>query len=281
MNKNLFLLLGLVLLIPLVSAECSYSSETNGTDYFVVNIDSVNTTAMGTDQLFVDYTFMTPRLNFTRVVNQTLTVGANGSTSQIGWLFWDNLCNTTMVIKNGTTNITAANYTYVWVNKTGGRAAVQWLTSVFNNSPSVVMSCNRTFTKNVDDLIASDTTINQYYTKEDWLIENSPTNYGDDKTFRLNGSSLGGFANNSNWAVGWSYTERTCDTCSGGDIVMLGVMKIVLFLIGVILILGGLYLFKKGMLSENLLIAYVVGIIIYFAVLPFLHRTLAVLASCA
>jgi hypothetical protein len=70
-----------------------------------------------------------------------------------------------------------------------------------------------------DDIILYPELINYDTSRADWLNENTPTDYGDSKLFRFDGSNEGIFVNNTNWAVGWNYTEVTCtigEGCSAG-----------------------------------------------------------------
>jgi hypothetical protein len=213
MNKQYYILpLLLLLSIFSISAVCevyNYASGTSSTDYFGINTATSNTTTMSTDQLFGSYTFFTPRLNFTVVVNETSIGGLNQSNSQFSWKIWNTLCNDSLVIKNGTDTINRTNYTFIWINQTAGSWAVRWESSTYNGT-TIAATCNRTFVKNVDDIIVSPGTIYSGATTAYFLSQSGGGSYGTSKTFTFNPSLLGGYINNTNWAVGWSYTNRTC-----------------------------------------------------------------------
>jgi hypothetical protein len=199
-----------LLILPIVHADCSVYSYTNytdgSTDYFGINTVTDNTTAFGTDNLWLAFTFFTPRANFTSPVNQTITAGANGSTSTLSWVTPINF-STSLVLKNGTDIINSTNYTLV-ISGTN-RWLIKWNDNQYNNS-IISVFFNRTFVKNVDDIVLNASGIYSSITTAYFLTQNTPTAFGDTKTFRFNSALLGNFINNTNWAVGWSYTTRTC-----------------------------------------------------------------------
>ena len=217
MNKTFNILLMLLALTILtstvVSAECgaySTASGTDGTDYFGVNTNGTNTTIMGTEQVFGAYTFFTPRLNFTKNVSQSYTGGTNQTVHYFQWTSLTSTCNDSLILFNGTALVDRTNFTFLWINQTTGTWALKDLTSLYNGS-SLRYICNRTFVKNVDDLIASPQLVyTDALTSNYFLTQNTATSYGDDKTFILSTTYFNQILNTSNWAVGWTYTNRTC-----------------------------------------------------------------------
>jgi hypothetical protein len=208
MQKLYFLPLLLILTIGSVLGACVYTTVSDGSDYFGVNIIGTNTTTMTDDQLFSSYTAFTPRLNFTRVVNGTYTGGETGSSSILLWKTPVNISSSFQLYDadTPTSPIDPSNYTFT---QTGDVLNVTLKEGTWNNS-LVFYKFNRTFIKNVEDLVTNASGIYTGATTASFLTQAGGSSYGEDKTFQLNGASLGKYVDNSNWAVTWDYTQRVC-----------------------------------------------------------------------
>jgi hypothetical protein len=211
--KNKYLIFGMVLLaliaIPVVSATCTYSTETNSTDYFGISDSGVNVTTMSDVQLFSTYTFFTPRLNFTRNVTDSFL---GGNTTVYSYIMWKTPINfsSSLVVMNGSTVLGSGNYSLR--NLTGTQWVLDWTNNNYKGA-SINIYFNRTFIKNVDDIVIAPEEIYMGSVVADWLVQNTPAAYGTDKEFQFTTTSpgnMGPFVNVSNWAVGWSYTEKDC-----------------------------------------------------------------------
>jgi len=193
-----------------------YTSGSDSTDYFGVSTSTYNTTVMGDDQLFGGYTFFTPRLNFTRNVSESFYGANNGSYSYFSWKTPLNF-SSSLVVRNGTTVISSTNYSLR--NISANAWVLDWKVSTYN-ATLVNVYFNRTFIKNVDDLIVSPSDIYLGATSSSFFVVTPPiTTYGEDATFQFNGVSagnLGPYVNVSDWAVGWDYTNRTFVADSNG-----------------------------------------------------------------
>lgn len=225
-NKNvtgLFLMCAMIAILslsvlaaPAGSGACTYTSPTAGNDYFGINTETTNTTNLGADTQFISFSAFTPRLNFSRPIASTVT-GGNISISTVPtWLIYDNNCNTSLVLSNNSQIIDSSNYTYVTLNRTAGTWKIDWTVNNYYGK-TITLSCNRTFVKNVDDLTTPETTINTATIQSYWLTTNSPSTYGQQKTWKFNGALYGQYVNNSNWAVEWVQTNRTCSFYTADD----------------------------------------------------------------
>ena len=244
MNKLLNYLFVFVVLSASVLGVCTYTSTGTGSDYFGINTQEYNESAMAVDELWTDWAFFTPRLNFTRIINESITGGVIGSYALSTWYVHDNKCNASLVVRNASSGVVvyATNYTFNYINATTGTFAIYWNVNTYNNT-ALYYTCNRTFTKNVDDITTPESTINFATTRADWLTENSPSDYGDSKLFKFDSNVYGTLVNVSNWAVGWNYTRADCtlgDTgCSAGAsglwsvLVLVVVAGFLLYLVGV------------------------------------------------
>ena len=234
-NKKMFL--GIIALIVMLAMStialgigCTYTSTADGSDFFNVNTANVNTTTTLTDdQLFEGLTAFTPRLNFTKEVNETFTGVTDGSYNVLSWRFSKLSDNSTIVLYNGSNVVAAGNYTFAWQNTTTGTWIITWHGNDYNGS-TIRATFTRTFVKNVDDLVVSPNLLNKDASTAYFLTQNTPTAYGDEKTFKFNSLLLGNYVNNTNWAVTWTYTQRVC---TGGQnpsaIAGIGGLKVTLF----------------------------------------------------
>ena len=277
MNKLsvLFIML-LVLGIGFVSAEAcyeyAYTSNSNSTDYTSISSSYVNTTVMGDDMLWTGWSFFTPRLNFTRNVTDAFT---GGNLTVYSYFMWKTPINfsSSLVVRNSTVTIGSGNYSLRNIS------ATQWVLNWTQNNytgQNITVYFNRTFVKNVDNITGSPSDIYIGATKSYFLVENTIVDYGDDKEFQFTLPSpdqLGQFINVSDWAVGWTYTNRTClTTCENEESTLINFFNVIIVLIGIFLILAGLYLFKEGILQNEAIIYYVVGLIIWFVFMPIIMR---------
>lgn len=208
MNKTWVLPIMFVLALGSVLAACVTTTTSSGTDYLGVTTTSTNETAMTSDQIFVGYTYFTPRLNFTRAVNETFTGGVNGSVYTITWRTLNDY-STSLVLynKSNYSVIPASNYTYTFL--ANGSSNITWKTNFYNGS-TIVVEFNRTFVKNVDDLVVAPQLIKTGAVVDDFLGFGGGTDYGVSKTFFFNSGVLGNYLKVSNWAVGWDYGQRVC-----------------------------------------------------------------------
>lgn len=208
MNKTWVLPIMFIIAIGSVLAACVTTTTSDGTDYLGVTTTSVNETTMTSDQIFVAYTFFTPRLNFTRAVNETFTGGGLNSVHTITWRTLDNY-STSLILYNKTSYavIPASNYTYTFL--ANGSSNITWKTNFYNGT-IVVAEFNRTFVKNIDDLVVSPELIKTGAVTDDFLGFGGGTDYGVSKTFFFNSGVLGNYVKVSNWAVGWDYGQRVC-----------------------------------------------------------------------
>lgn len=197
-----------------VGGDCTSVLYTDGgSDYFGVNNLSTNTTVMADNQLFGTYTAFTPRLNFTKNVSEVFTAGLAGSNNSLRWSNPQNFSNT-LYLFNGTTLISSTNYTLL--NSSATNWYINWKVSTYNGT-SITVWFMRNFTKNVDDLVLNYTQIYTGSSVSSFLTFGGGTDYGVDKTFKLASSDLGDYLTGSNWAVTWSYYNRTCVTTTGNS----------------------------------------------------------------
>lgn len=263
-TKHFIMTLFLLAFLPLFAyGYCTPNSylTAGGTDYFFVNTFATNTTAMNDTQLFVAYTAFTPRLNFTKPVNQTSTAGNTTVSVGLTWFVYNNINSSLVVTLANGTLIDAGNYSWVWINQLAGTSALTWLSDEFSGQ-AIVLNFNRTFVKNVDDLTVPATTVKSDTTMASWLTTNTPANYGDDKTFQLNRGvgGYGGFVNNTNWAVTWNFRGQTCDTtaCSGVNNIIVSTL-VTIFLIGILVFIA--FMAYSGNLSTPVIVGAVVAVI--------------------
>lgn len=222
MNKNVLRLICLLpmmtlLLVGVVSAvicqSYTYATSSGSTDYLGVLTNAYNSTVVGADEKLTAYTFFTPRLNFTASVGESIPSGNVNTTVSTHWKMNGTSfteVNNSFVLKNYSTTIPRTNYTLSTSDNI--TYTVQWKDARYNTSTNVSATWNRTFVKNVDDLILHPELINSDtpYTSS-WLDQNVSSAYGGTSYFKLDDYlPYGLMVNNTNWAVGWSLTVRTC-----------------------------------------------------------------------
>lgn len=212
---SIFFLLSFFMITSAIAETCNNpvttSGLTNGTDIMGITTETYSVIPMGSNQTFGALTFMTPRLNFSHNVTDRVVGGTAGSTSTLNWENYVNF-STTLVLINATdlvpiVNVEGSNYTLI--NTTPTTWAIKWTTAKFDEAVMIVYY-NRTFVKNVDDIIASPGTMYAGTTKGYYITETGGSTLGEDKNIRFNGALLGNSTNNSNWAVGWTYSNRAC-----------------------------------------------------------------------
>jgi hypothetical protein len=278
MNKNIYIgMLMFVCLVGFVSAGqvCTngVSTTTDGSDYFGISDSGVNTSVVSVDNLWTSWDYFTPRLNFTRNVTEQFYGTMNTTYSYFSWKTPLNF-SSSLVVLNGTTVIPASNYSLR--NLTATQWVLDWKDSRYNTT-LVTVYFNRTFIKNVDDIVLNPSAIYIGATRSSFLVESTPTAYGDDKTFQFTTVSpgqLGEFINVSNWAIGWNLDVRICESCSSGETGLFNAMKVFLILFGLLILVGGFYLYKQGMIETKGILFVVIGTIIYFALLPAIRSLL-------
>jgi len=216
--------IALILIITLiVLGEFQKTSYVNGESLTAVASDAtateaiasftsvpVTTVAIGADELYAAELTLMPTTSFSKNISASLIGGNLTTKSTTTWLMWDNVCNTTLVILNGTSTIAISNYSYVWVSKSAGTWAVNWTTDDYGKV-ALTYNCNKTFTAAKDDLQKVSTTVNTGMANADFLVQNTPAAYGDDKTLYVNDTSAtaGGYINKTAWTLSYTKTTRT------------------------------------------------------------------------
>ena len=262
--KIILLVLMTLTLSGLATATCTTSTETNSTDFLQINQSSYNTISMGTDELWGDFTFFTPRLNFTHVVYESITGQMVSTNYTLGWKMISSAnnfssVNSTFVLKNGTNVIPTSNYTLSSTDNSTYK--ITFLDSRYNGT-LLTAQFNRTFVKNVDDIFLNATGISGLGSFSTFIQSNTPTDYGTDKTFRPHPSTLyGDSINLSDWSVGWEYTLQDCtaDCDKPVNDTLLNVI-LTMFIIGGLVFLG--YSVYQGQDFKTIIIL-VVGFIIF------------------
>jgi hypothetical protein len=214
---SIFVILFVALMsVGLVSAgHYDYVTGSDSTDVFSINTGGVNTTNVNANQQWTSWNFFTPRLNFTKNVSDSFI---GGNTSVYNYIMWKNLYNFTPTLKvyNGSARQLVGSGNYSLRNITSTQWVLDWLFNNYTNQ-NISINFNKNFTKNVDDITQSPSNIYIGATKESFLVENSP-DWGVNKSFQFTGISagnLGEYINNTNWAIGWTYTNRTYDPLNG------------------------------------------------------------------
>lgn len=231
MNKLYVMPLLFILCLGVVfGATCQYyltSDETDGTDYLSINTSELNYVVPGTDHAIIGFTTFTPRLNFTHNVTESVLGAGIASTSTIHWLMSGNNytdINNTLLVKNGSTIIGRQNYT---LNSNDNISYVlTWLTATFDGLP-VNVTFNRTFVKNVDDLVNAPNLVNSDtpFTSS-WLDTNVTGEYDVNATIKLDDYlPYGGFINNTGWAVEWTVRTRVCGNYAIDESTNAGISK--------------------------------------------------------
>lgn len=249
------------------------STTNDSSDYFAISSSGVNTSVVSVDNKWTSWRFFTPRLNFTANVSEQFYGTMNTSYSYFSWKTPINF-SSSLIVLNGTTTIPSSNYSLRNISST--QWVLDWRDSRYNGT-LVTVYFNRTFIKNVDDIVLSPSDIYIGATTSSFLVESTPSAYGEDKTFQFNGVSpgnLGPYVNRTNWAVGWNMDVRTCESCSSSETGLFTAIRVFLILIALLILIGGLYLYKEGVIETNGLIAFIVGAIIFFVCIPMIRNML-------
>lgn len=266
--KKLWVLAPLMMVLLAVytlGAGCTYTSVTDGTDYMGVTSTAYNTTAMESEQLFTGYTYMTPRLNFTVPVNDTVLAGMNGTNTSLHWKGVVNF-STSLVVKNGTTVVDASNYTLVHPSSDATVWALYWNVATYNGT-TLNVYFNRTFVKNVDDIVANASQIYTGATAASFVTTVTPSTYGASGQVKISSSAPGVYLSGNNWATGWGYTQRTCtgttpEAISGAQSTKLTIYAAFGLLAVLLLVMcawGIIQMFNGGGMDMTVLAAMVIG----------------------
>lgn len=217
MNKILMVLMVFFFSCSIVLGvgECShyvYNNEptADGHDYFKVRTTTYNYTQHNAvsyaDISFYAMTSITPRLNFTKEITEALNFAniSNVHMQPDGTIQLDFYNATDILIFNGTTVLDESNYTYDEATSTIA------LNEISFNGTNLAILYNRTFVKNVDDLVTGYSSICTMCGSM-YELDNIAYTYGDNVGFRLRQAIL----NDTNWAVTWTTVNRTCDSYSG------------------------------------------------------------------
>ena len=267
MNKKLltYMFMFVVLSISVLGA-CTYSTYEDGSDYFGISSSYVNTTLINSNQKWIDWAFFTPRLNFTRNVTDFFYGANKGSYSYFSWKTPLNF-SSTLTVKNGSNVVSPTNYSLINISATTW--VLNWSDGRYNTT-LLNVSFNRTFIKNVDDIVLAPENIYLGATRSSFLVESTPVAYGDDKEFQFTLPSpgqLGEFINVSNWAVGWDVTNQTCtlgdDGCSAGASSIWGLLAMI--------VVAGFLLYLVGVFFEgSVTISIIVLVTIVAMLIPWL-----------
>ena len=277
-NQKYYLFIALVLamtmsLTSFATATCVTTTGTNGTDFMQINQSSYSTIPIAANQKWSDFTYFTPRLNFTHTVYESL-VGQMATTNYtLQWLMIASAdtfstVNSTFVLKNGTATIPTSNYTLTSADNHTFKITFQ--DSRYNGS-TLLASWNRTFVKNVDDIFLNATGMTGLASFSTFIQSNSPTDYGSDKEFRPNPATYyGDSINLTNWAVGWETLDTDCTSdCDNHVNTTLLDLIITMFLIGMLVF--AVYLIKSGGASTQSIVTMVVAFLIMLVALVILR----------
>lgn len=241
------------------------TSGTDGTDYFGITTTAYNTTTMvstdTTDKLWTGFSFFTPRLNVTKAVNETVTGGNTTNPVTLKWKSTETPLEVS--VRNGSTVLGTGNYTIY----SGGSNT--WILNHTNNNylgNTLLVVRNRTFVKNVDDIVLNPSDIYTGATTRDFLMYNSTIGYGDTLYFQFNSTSLGRYIIGTNWAVGWTYTTRTCAAIDQTSITGINNAKTTIFaalaLLSVLLIITGAFGILKMIQEGSADLTFIATVII-------------------
>lgn len=241
MKKQFFIIaLMMIIMTTSVLAACGVTTS-DGSDFMQINQSSYNTIAMSDNEKFNSFEFFTPRLNFSHTVYENIVGQLNNSNYTISWTMVGNdtytSVNSSFVLLNSSGGtIPATNYTlYSTNNRT---FILNFRTSNYNGT-LLLASWTRQFVKNVDDLYLNASGLSSLYSFSTFIQSNSPTSYGDDKSFRPNPSTYAGNSINlSNWAVGWNYDDNSnCTACTGVNPLLMNTI-LTMFILGMLVFLG-------------------------------------------
>lgn len=224
MKKLSIILMTLLMLVVAsfsVSAACgsySYATWENGVDTFNISSTHYNYTGItNADHSFVAFNNFVPRLNF----SQTFTERANfsGTTHVLanGEYQLEFFNATSITLYNGTVltagnTIGASNYSY-----NGTLSTIKLINRTIENKTITIVytrNFNKTLTK---DPFGANITAQNYdkvctYCTSMITLSATP-DYGTNIGFKMTSSSL----NDSNWAVTWIESNRTCLTTGAID----------------------------------------------------------------
>jgi hypothetical protein len=265
MNKKIFVWMSVFVLLSVsVLGACTYTYDNaDSQDYFDVNTANDNVSVVASTELWTDWSFFTPRLNFTKNVSETFLVGASGTNNSLKWRNLQNF-NATAFLYNNSVVVGIGNYS-ILQNGTSNQWYVYWKTNNLTGY-NVTIYFLKNFTKNVDDIVTNSSGMYRDATRSSFLVENTPSDYGDYKTFRFNSADTGRYVNNTNWAVGWNYTSVDCSIgefgCSAGASSLWSILAIV--------VVAGFLLWLFTIFEGSVTVGLIVLITIVALLIPYL-----------
>lgn len=278
-KKQNFKLYGLVLmlflLVGITSATCTTTTVANGTDFMGINQTTYSEIPMGDAQKWSDFTYFTPRLNFSHVVYESIVGQMTSTNYTIGWKMIPaantfTSVNSTFVLKNGTNTISVTNYTLSSTDNVTYK--ITFLDSRYNGT-TLTAQFNRTFVKNVDDIFLNATGISGLGSFSTFIQANTPSDYGDSKLFRPSPVTVyGDSINLTDWAVGWQLDYTDCGSgCKTINTTLLDVI-LTMFIIGMLVFIG--YAAYSGNLSTKSIVIMVVTFVIMLVFMIILKNIL-------
>lgn len=255
-------ILMLFLLVGIASATCVTTTVANSSDFMGINQTTYSEIPLGEAQKWSDFTFFTPRLNFSHIVYEDLDGLAAGENYTIQWVMIADTftsVNSTFTLKNVSNTIPVTNYTLTSTDN--HTFVIRFLDSRYDGI-GIQASWNRTFVKNVDDIFLNATGMTGMIGFAQFIQSNTPADYGDSKLFRPHEATYYGEAINlTNWAVGWEYEETDCGSgCKTINTTLLDII-LTMFIIGMLVFIG-FSIYSGGMSTKS-----VVVVVISFVIL--------------
>lgn len=275
-NYKILTFLAMMLALTfMVSATCDTTLVTNSTDFLQINTSDYREIPMEIDQVFVAFTFFTPRTNQTKTVYENIA-GQNANTNYtIQWKIVSDtyaVVNASFVLKNGTNVIPITNYT---ISSTDNHTFILTFKDSRYNTTTLLASFNRTFVKNVDDIYLNATGMSGLAAFSTFIQSNSPSDYGDSKLFRPNPTTYyGAGINLSDWSVGWTYNSVDCgSTCEKSINTTLLNVILTMFIIGMLVFLGASIIYGEA--NTKTVVMIVVTFVILLVAMVILKNILA------
>lgn len=262
---NLFVVLFVLMIGTTYALPCStytYGEPyTDGTDFFGVNTTTYNKVpTTGPNVLMGGFTTLTPRLNFTVYLNETMTFNGSPGGNQLDGTWQIDYYNVSnLQVKNGTTILDPSNYTFTTLSST-----VDLINRAYENT-SLYVFYNRTFIKNVDNLVGGNGVVCTQCSSL-YQLNVTPV-YGSLVGWQIRDADLKG----NNWAGEYTVTNRTCAVYGYGTSACTETEHGVYALVVLAMIIGILFLVftlaTEGF-SIKALITIVIIISIVVAVIP-------------
>lgn len=196
---GLFVVLTLLVSSSVLGVGCSYATANDSKDFVTMSTTLYNyTNTPSSDQYVSRIVELTPRLNFTT----NFTEFAVFNTNLTHRLDWYNATNITIFNRSDPSNILGpGNYSYNATTST-----ITFLGDVYNQT-AVNITYNRTFVKNVDNLVANNllcTVCGMLYSTDN---TSAPT-YGQTIGVKVDYDFL---AAGHGFVATWDVVTRTCD----------------------------------------------------------------------